>query len=94
MTRAQMKWTGKEAGLACLFLEGMDLWSEPEQQVLLDAYVQARADHGRPANRDLLPSTRRNREALLARLRREPGRLRGQDPPGPWNEELRWPRPN
>ncbi|MDB2577348.1 lipopolysaccharide kinase InaA family protein [Planctomycetota bacterium] len=83
---------GPAYDLACLLLEGMDLWSTPEQQVLLEAYVRARVDHGRPARRDLLPAARRHREALLVRLQREPVRLRGQALPGPWNEALRWPR--
>ena len=83
---------GPAYDLACLLLEGMDLWSTPEQQTLLEAYVRARVDHGRPARRDLLPAARRHREALLVRLQREPVRLRGQALPGPWNEELRWPR--
>ena len=83
---------GPAYDLACLLLDGMDLWSTPEQQLLLEAYVRARVDHGQPARRDLLPAARRHRGALLARLLREPVRLRGQPPPGPWNERLRWPR--
>ena len=83
---------GPAYDLACLFLEGMDLWSAGEQQLLLDTYAQARADHGRAAG-DLLPKTRRERDALLRRMEREPGRLRGQERPGPWNEDLRWPCP-
>lgn len=79
---------GPAYDLACLFLEGADLWSPDEQQALLDAYAAGRAAQERPAAPGLLARARREREALLARLLREPGRLRGRPLPGPWSSDL------
>ena len=83
---------GPAYDLGCLFLEGAELWSEEEQQSLLDAYAASRKAQGRPAKPRLLHSARRERARLLARLIAEPRRLGGAAPPGPWSAELHWPR--
>lgn len=84
---------GPAYDLACLFLEGASLWSEEEQQALLDAYVRGRAAHGRPASASLLGRARRARRSLVRRLERDPARLRGGPAPAPWSADLRWTEP-
>jgi len=84
---------GPAYDLACLFLEGARLWSEEEQQVLLDAYAASRASHGRAAPLNLLRRARRARQALVRRLERDPARLRGGPAPAPWSADLRWVSP-
>jgi tRNA A-37 threonylcarbamoyl transferase component Bud32 len=81
---------GPAYDLGCLFLEGADLWTDPEQQQLIEAYVAARQSEGHRTPADLLPRARREREGLIRRLRAEPARLRGATLPGPWRAELRW----
>ncbi len=79
---------GPAYDLACLFLEGAEMWDGGEQQRLLDAYVASRAAQGAAVSPRLLVQARAERKGLLRRLRREPARLRGQALPGPWATEL------
>ncbi|MDA1266232.1 MAG: hypothetical protein O2816_14215 [Planctomycetota bacterium] len=81
---------GPAYDLACLFLEGAELWSEDEQRLLLDAYAASRAAQGSEVESDLMRRITREREGLLARLRRAPARLGGRAMPGPWR--LDWSR--
>lgn len=70
--------------LACLLLEGADLFGDEEQRALLSAYFEGRRSQGRPVGARLLGRVRRERAALVRQLRRDPERLRGRPMPGPW----------
>ncbi|QDU66151.1 lipopolysaccharide kinase InaA family protein [Engelhardtia mirabilis] len=68
--------------LACLMLEGADLFTVAEQRRLLDGYLtERRAGIGLP---QLVGGVVRRRDTLVRGLERDPRRLRGKPMPGPW----------
>lgn len=74
---------GPAYDLACWFLEP-DLFTEEETRLFWGAYIQGLEAQGARPQPDLAARVDRARRALIERLRREPGRLRGRAMPGAW----------
>lgn len=91
-------WAGGEAfhlrrpsyDLACFLLDGARLLDAEDQRLLLATYLAARGEQGRPVAPGFLERVGRERGRLLRRLRRDPARLRGGPPPGPWPPSEAW----
>jgi hypothetical protein len=76
------RWRGPGYDLACLMLEGANLFTPFEQRRIFERYLAERARQGRPARADdLLARAARARVRLLAAVDREPGRWRLPQPP-------------
>jgi len=78
---------GPSYDLACLFLDGAQLFEPLEQAVFLRRYLAARRIEGTGAAQSLVRRIRRERQGLVAKLRRDPARLHGKPAPGDWPPE-------